>query len=161
MVIASCMPVDTVPFSIRAGTPPDADAIVRLIGLNVPSGELLPRSVDFVRSHADHFLVATQGGRIIGCVHLDEYAPSLAEVRSLAVAPEAQGLGIGSALVTGLERLATVRGYRTVFAVSNNEAFFLRMGYVVRHIPELDRERSAVSRYKGIFARDLGEGARR
>ena len=149
------MSVDASPYSIRAGTRRDADAIVRLIALNVPSGELLPRSPEFVASHADHFIVAIQGGRIIGCVHLDEYAPSLAEVRSLAVAPEAQGLGVGSALVAGLERLATVRGYRTVFAVSNNEEFFLRKGYRVRHIPELDRERSAVSRYKGIFAKDL------
>ena len=149
------MPVDAAPYSVRAGAPRDADAIVRLIGLNVPSGELLPRSTEFVASHADHFLVASRDGRIIGCVHLDEYAPSLAEVRSLAVSPEAQGLGVGSALVAGLERLARVRGYRTVFAVSNNEEFFLRRGYVVRHIPELDRERSSVSRYKGVFAKDL------
>ena len=33
--------------------------------------------------------------------------------------------------------------------------FFSRFGFAVRHIPELDRERSEVSRYKGVFAKDL------
>ena len=142
-------------FAVRRATAADAADIVALIELNVPSGELLPRSAHFVQLHADHFLVAERDGRIIGCVHLDEYAPSLAEVRSLAVAPEAQGVGAGAGLVDALERLARVRGYTTVFAVSNSGEFFRRLGYEERHIPELDRERSSVSRYKGVHAKDL------
>lgn len=143
------------PYTIRSATPADADAIVALIDLNVPSGELLPRTREFVQMHADHFIVAVAGGRVIGCVHLDEYAPSLAEVRSLAVSPAAQGMGVGVALVEGLERLARTRGYHTVFAVSNSGEFFRKRGYDERHIPELDRERSAVSKYKGVHAKDL------
>ena len=141
--------------TIRGATSDDADGIVALIDLNVPSGELLPRTPDFVRLHADHFLVAEREGRVVGCVHLDEYAPSLAEVRSLAVSPDAQGLGLGVKLVEGLERLALKRGYTTLFAVSNSGDFFRRRGYDERHIPELDRERSSVSRYKGVHAKDL------
>jgi amino-acid N-acetyltransferase len=147
-------------FIIRAAAADDAAAIVALIDLNVPSGELLPRTQAFVELHADHFLVAERDGRVIGCVHLDEYAPSLAEVRSLAVAPDAQGLGVGVGLTAALERLARVRGYATVFAVSNSGEFFRRRGYDERHIPELDRERSSVSRYKGVHAKDLTTPAR-
>lgn len=143
------------PFAVRTATAADAPAIVALIDLNVPSGELLPRSREFVEQHADHFLVAERGRDVIGCVHLDEYAPSLAEVRSLAVSPDAQGLGVGVALLAGLERLARVRGYATLFAVSNSGEFFRRRGFDERHIPELDRERSSVSRYKGVHAKDL------
>lgn len=143
-------------YVIRSATPADASRIVALIDLNVASGELLPRTEEFVAAHANHFLVASDHGRLIGCVHLDEYAPSLAEVRSLVVGPEAQGRGVGSALVAALERLARIRAYHTVFAVSNNEQFFTSRGYLPRHIPELDRERSAVSRYKGVYAKDLG-----
>jgi amino-acid N-acetyltransferase len=143
------------PFTVRSATAGDAADIVALIDLNVPSGELLARSRDFVQLHSDHFLVAEHGGRIVGCVHLDEYAPSLAEVRSLAVAPDAQGMGVGVGLVNALERLARIRGYTTVFAVSNSGEFFRRRGYDERHIPELDRERSSVSRYKGVHAKDL------
>jgi amino-acid N-acetyltransferase len=155
-------PSDAPPrFAVRRATAADAADIVALIELNVPSGELLPRSPDFVQLHSDHFLVAERDGRVIGCVHLDEYAPSLAEVRSLAVAPEAQGLGAGAGLVDALEQLARVRGYTTVFAVSNSGEFFRRLGYQERHIPELDRERSSVSRYKGVHAKDLTPSHRR
>lgn len=149
------MPAEHPAYAIRRATRADAATIVRLINLNVASGELLPRSEEFVASHATHFLVASEDGRLLGCVHLDEYAPSLAEIRSLVVTPEAQGRGVGVALVAALERLARARDYRTLFAVSNNEEFFRRRGYVARHIPELDRERSAVSKYKGVYAKDL------
>lgn len=146
---------DAFPVKVRSAAAADVEAIVALIDLNVPSGELLPRTADFVTLNADHFLVAERNGRVVGCVHLEEYAPSLAEVRSLAVSPDAQGAGVGVALVEALERLARVRGYTTLFAVSNSGDFFRRRGYAERHIPELDRERSSVSRYKGVHAKDV------
>lgn len=139
----------------RTATALDAPTIKALIDRYVPSGELLPRTEAFIREHAADFLVAVHHGRVVGCVHLDEYAPSLAEVRSLAVDPAYQGSGIGAALVEALERLARARGFRTLFAVSNTDAFFHRLGYVDRHIPELNRERSEVSRFKGVYAKDL------
>lgn len=149
-------PASRSPFTVRQANAADAAAIVALIELNVPSGELLPRSEEFVQLHADHFMVAERDGQVVGCAHLDEYAPSLAEIRSLAVAPDTQGSGIGAALVNALERLGRQRGYATLFAVSNSGPFFRRLGYEERHIPELDRERSAVSKYKGVHAKDLG-----
>jgi amino-acid N-acetyltransferase len=144
----------------RPATPSDAAAIEALIDLYVPSGTLLPRSAAFIASHAHDFIVAVPGSgddeTIVGCVHLDEYAPSLAEIRSLAVAPGNQGGGVGVALVTAAESLARKRSLATLFAVSNTGAFFERLGYEARHIPELDRERSAVSKFKGVYAKDLG-----
>ena len=140
---------------IRRATERDAPAIRALIDLYVADGTLLPRTEEFIAAHADHFIVAVRGGRVVGCVHLDEYAPSLAELRSLAVAPDAQGMGVGRSLVAAVEDLARRRGYRTVFAVSNDEEFFGKYGFFPRHIPELDRERSEVSKYKGVYAKDM------
>ncbi len=140
---------------IRGATPNDAIAIQKLIAQYVGDGTLLPRSESFIAMHAHHFLVAEVNGALIGCVHLDEYAPSLSELRSLAVDPAGQGKGVGRALVLATEQLALRRGCTTLFAVSNDEAFFNRFGFHARHIPELDRERSEVSRYKGVFAKDL------
>ena len=140
---------------IRGATANDAIAIQKLIAQYVGDGTLLPRSESFIAMHAHHFLVAEVNGALIGCVHLDEYAPSLSELRSLAVDPAGQGKGVGRALVLATERLALRRGCTTIFAVSNDEAFFNRFGFHARHIPELDRERSEVSRYKGVFAKDL------
>lgn len=141
---------------VRPARPLDAASIKALIDLYVPDGTLLPRTLEFIHEHLDDFLVATDDDVVLGCVHVDEYAPSLAEIRSLAVDPGAQGQGIGVSLVQAAEALAAVREYRTLFAVSDSESFFRARGYAPRHIPELDRERSEVSRYKGVYAKDVG-----
>ena len=133
----------------------DAWAIKALIDRYVASGTLLPRTLDFIKDYSHEFIVAVDGENIVGCVHLDEYAPSLAELRSLAVDPGYQGRGVGRLLVQATERLATARGYGTLFAVSNDEEFFKRFGFEKRHIPELDLERSEVSKFKGVHAKDL------
>jgi len=145
--------VDTV--RTRCAAAHDALAIRALIDTYVADGTLLPRTEAFITMNAHNFIVAEERGRVVGCVHLDEYAPSLSELRSLAVSPAGQGKGVGRALVLATEALARQRGTATLFAVSNDEAFFRRFGFEPRHIPELDRERSEVSRYKGVFAKDL------
>ena len=139
---------------IRRAHSNDAPAIRALIDRFTADGTLLPRTEAFIAQHCDHYLVAEIEGRVVGCVHLEEYAPSLAELRSLAVDRDAHGAGVGTALVHATLALARKRGYTTVFAVSNDEQYFARFGFAVRHIPELDRERSEVSRYKGVFATD-------
>jgi amino-acid N-acetyltransferase len=141
--------------SVRRAQVRDAKAISALIDLYVPDGTLLPRTPEFIAERIIDFLVADVGGRVVGCVHLDEYSPSLVEVRSLAVDPAHQGRGIGISLVKAAEDLARIREYSTVFAVSSNDEFFRARGYDIRHIPELDRERSEVSRYKGVYAKAL------
>ena len=139
----------------RRAKPHYALAIRSLIDRYVEDGTLLPRDESFIVAKSDDFIVAEENGKVLGCVHLDEYAPSLAELRSLAVDSAAQGRGVGRALVHATEELARRRGCATLFAVSNDESFFNRFGYAARHLPELDRERSEVSRYKGVYAKDL------
>lgn len=144
---------------IRTATANDAPRIRALIDLYVPNGTLLPRTEDFIAAQAHNFLVVetrTDGvDTVVGCAHLDEYSPSVAELRSLAVAPEAQGAGLGRALVSAVERLARKRDHMKLFAVSNDEAFFRKYAYEPEHVPELDRERSEVSRFKGVYVKTL------
>ncbi|MEP6692529.1 MAG: GNAT family N-acetyltransferase [Gemmatimonadaceae bacterium] len=152
----STMRRDTI---VRQARTSDVDDIVALIDLYVADGTLLARSREFIRERLGDFLVAVDGETILGCVHLEEYSPSIAEIRSLAVSPSAQGRGVGVSLVDHAEQLAVRREYRTLFAVSNSEAFFGARGFLPRHIPELDRERSEVSRYKAVSAKDIAERA--
>ena len=140
---------------IRKAVPGDAAAIQALIDQYVPSGTLLPRSLDFIHAHIEHYLVYDDHGALAGCVHLEEYSPSLAEIRSVAVDGRQQGRGIGPALVAEAERLARRRQCTTVFAVTDREEFFTSLGYRVTQIPELDRERSEVSKFKGVYAKDV------
>jgi amino-acid N-acetyltransferase len=143
------------PATVRRAAASDAARIASLIEQHVASGTLLPRAPEFIAERAIDYLVATLEGRVVGCVHLEEYSPSLAEVRSIVVDAPNQGRGIGAALVNAVERLARTREYRTLFAVSNNDAFFRSRGYLPREIPELSRERSEVTRFKGVYAKDL------
>jgi N-acetylglutamate synthase-like GNAT family acetyltransferase len=143
------------PAIIRRARTSDAAVISSLIQQHVASGTLLPRSPEFIAERAIDFLVATVDDRVVGCVHLEEYSPSLAEVRSIVVDAAHQGRGVGVALVNAVEKLARTREYGTLFAVTNNDAFFRRRGYLPREIPELSRERSEVTRFKGVYAKDL------
>lgn len=138
----------------------DAPAIRALIDENVASGALLPRTEEFIALNSESFIVVTEDDRILGCIHLEEYAPSIAEVRSVAVSADAQGRGVGNALMSAVEDLARRRQIHTLFAVTNSVKFFADRGYDERHIPELDRERSAVSRYKGVYAKTVAPGVR-
>ena len=145
---------------IRVAVPADVSRIRALIDGYVADGTLLPRTEAFIEANIEDFVVAVEGGgTVVGCAHLDEYSPSVAELRSLAVAPGWQGAGIGRALVNGIERLARKRDHALLFAVSNDEAFFARFGYAREHVPELDVERSEVSKYKGVYAKPLTPAA--
>lgn len=60
-----------------------------------------------------HYLVALDGGRVVGYAGLCDY-PDEAFVQTLAVAPGAQGWGLGSRLLTALLEEAVRRGQRAV-----------------------------------------------
>ena len=78
---------------------------------------------------ATSFLVASAGGRLVGCCALQIYSKRLAEVRSLAVHPDYQELGVASKLVEGCIRRAKERGVRELFAVTSQTSFFGRLGF--------------------------------
>ena len=108
----------------------DIDAIVALNNLFAPDGLTLTRSVDFVTAHLqDYQVVREPDGSVLGCVALDEYSPSLVELVSLAVAPHAQGRGIGRRLILAAEELARQRGYPEIFAISLADQLFMSAGF--------------------------------
>jgi len=134
----------------------DIPAIVTLNNLYAPDGLTLMRSEAFVTGHLqDYQVVRGRDGRIRGQVALDEYAPSLAEIVSLAVAPDQQGQGLGQCLITAAEHLARERGHKEIFAISLAEALFLRMGYTLTSI-EIYPEK--IARYKSISRSELSIG---
>ncbi|MDQ8151492.1 MAG: GNAT family N-acetyltransferase, partial [Gemmatimonadota bacterium] len=78
---------------------------------------------------ADYRVLRDANGGVIGCVALDEYSPSIAELISLAVDPDAQGVGHGRTLIAAAVELAKSRGYRELFAVSFSDELFLAAGF--------------------------------
>jgi amino-acid N-acetyltransferase len=74
------------------------------------------------------FFVAVVGGAVIGCCALDIYSQRIAEIRSLAVHPKYQKLGLGAKLVTRCLRQAQAKGISEVFAITGRPEFFGRLG---------------------------------
>ena len=91
---------------------------------------MLPRTLEQIASRIDNYVVAVDPvGRIVACAALEEYSPSLAEVSSVAVAPDHHGKGLGSQVVLGVERLAWARDIEELFAMSLTDEFFLALSY--------------------------------
>ena len=68
-------------------------------------------------------------GRLLGVVALESY-DAVALLRSLAVAPEARGSGLGQALVRFAEREAAARHIGRLYLLTNTAApFFAKLGY--------------------------------
>jgi amino-acid N-acetyltransferase len=115
---------------IRAARESEATEIARLNNIFAADHLMLRRTPEQVALAIDDFLVAVdERGRILGCGALKEYSPSIAEVAAIAVAPEAQGNGLGRDIVAAVETLAIKRGILHVFALTLQPAFFEAIGY--------------------------------
>lgn len=115
---------------IRAARESEATEIARLNNVFAADHLMLRRTPEQVALAIDDFLVAVdERGRILACGALKEYSPSVAEVAAIAVAPEAQGNGLGREVVAGVEALAVKRGILHVFALTLQPAFFEAIGY--------------------------------
>lgn len=134
----------------------DIAAIAALNNLFAPDGLTLHRSEAFVTNHLqDYQVVHDPDGTVLGCVALDEYSPSLVELVSLAVAPVAQGRGLGRRLIAAAEELARQRGYPELFAISLADGLFLSMGFQESSIVRYPEK---IARYQQISRSELSIG---
>lgn len=119
----------------------DAQAIHDLINLFAQRGDMLPRTMGEVYENLrDFFVVRDDSGRFLGCVALHIVWADLAEVKSLAVAEEAQARGVGSLLVNAALDEARRIGLERVFALTYRPAFFERLGFVQADVMTLPRK---------------------
>ena len=95
----------------------------------VDSGDLLPRTFDELEDLLETSFIARLDGVIVGCAALEIYSKKLCEIRSLAVDPSAQGLGIGKQLVAACVDLALQEGVYEIMAISVAEDFFKSCGF--------------------------------
>jgi len=115
--------------TIRKATSTDLTELSDFIKPFVAEGDLLPRTFDELEDLLGTFFVAHYDSRIVGCAALEIYSKKLCEIRSLAVAPNTQGLGIGKKLVTACVELAQEEGIYEIMAISAAEEFFKACGF--------------------------------
>lgn len=105
----------------RAG-PDDLPAILALLVQNA-----LPP--DGLADHLSSTLVARQAGRVTGSAALEVYGPA-ALLRSVAVAADQRGQGLGGQLTAVALDLAREAGVREVYLLTTTAAgFFPRFGF--------------------------------
>ena len=127
---------------IRPARVEDVDAMRELIDRYAADDRMLSRSREFLIEHIRDFFVAEQETLFAGCCALAVLTPDLAEVRSLAVRPDAGGRGIGKALVDACVDQARQLGLRRVFALTLVPEFFERCGFTLTSLGRLP-EKSA------------------
>ena len=124
---------------IRNATSFDVDAIYQLITENLVDGHLLPRPLNEIKSHVPNFFVATISNELVGCGELTALSERFAEIRSLVVAVQHRGVGVGQGLLGDLLRKARDQGFPEVCAFTHEARPFLKAGFsIVPHtwVPE-------------------------
>lgn len=137
----------------RAAAIGDAADVAGILAQFAEEGQLLPRSLGEIEAAIHDFVVIVDGNdRVLGCAALTEYSPSVAEVGAVAVSRDAQGRGLGSLAVRGVEAMARRRGIPELFAMSRATQFFDSLGYATT---SLDRFPEKVARYEALAARGV------
>jgi amino-acid N-acetyltransferase len=118
-------------YTIRPARTRDVPIIRKLIDSNVESGRLLSKATVTLYEDVQEFCVAelVDDGSLAGCGALHVMWEDLAEIRTVAVVPGYQGLGIGHAIVGELLARAHVLGVNRVFCLTFAVDFFVRHGF--------------------------------
>jgi len=117
------------PDMIRKAHMRDVKAIQALVNAFADAGRMLPVSLVDLYDRLRDFFVWEEDGRVLGVLALHFTWEGLAEVRSLAVADEAQGRGIARTLVErGLEEARQYDCTRA-FALTYVPDFFRKLGF--------------------------------
>lgn len=114
---------------IRKPYPNEASAIKRLMAVHAESGLLLQRDEEEIREAIKTFLIAELDKKIIGSVSGYGYDSGLFEIRSLVVAEEYGGYGVGSVLLKRLIAELKEKKARKIFALSYSPEFFRKNGF--------------------------------
>jgi len=117
-------------YTIRAARTRDVPVIRKLIDSNVESGRLLSKATVTLYEDIQEFCVAElYDAGLAGCGALHVMWEDLAEIRTVAVREDCQGLGIGHGIVDTLLQRARALEVARVFVLTFAVDFFTRHGF--------------------------------
>ncbi len=117
--------------TIRRAETRDVKTIAGLVAENVASGRVLRKATVTLYEDVQEFWVAERATdrEVVGCGALHVMWEDLAEIRTVAVRDDCQGLGIGHRLIEALLDSARDLGVRRVFVLTFATGFFARHGF--------------------------------
>jgi amino-acid N-acetyltransferase len=125
---------------IDKATMADAPQIQELVSSFAAIGEMLPRPLAEIYEHLRDFFVVREEGKVVGAAALHIMWEDLAEVRSLAVVQNNQEQGLGLLLVNACLEEARRLGIPLVFALTQQPAFFEKLGFRQTDMMSLPRK---------------------
>jgi amino-acid N-acetyltransferase len=116
---------------IRKARLQEIPEIFRMLSECAGRWNVLPRSLAELYSFVRDYFVYRENGQadILGVAALHVFWENLGEIRSVMVAPDHQGQGIGSRLVQGCLEEARALGLKQIFFLTDCIDFFRRFGF--------------------------------
>jgi amino-acid N-acetyltransferase len=114
---------------VRAATSDDISGIQVLLNHYAGMGDLLPRTKTDIIANLAHFRVIEHEANIIACGSLEHFTEELAEIRSLMVASDIKGGGLGRKIVANLIDIAKQRKVGRLMALTYVPDFFHKLGF--------------------------------
>lgn len=115
---------------IRPAKHADISKLAEFIVPFVEQKKILPRTSDELNELVETgFVAVEQNDKIVGFASLEIYSRKMAEIRSLVVAEERQGTGIGKKLVAACVQRAQQRNILEVMAITSSDEFFQNCGF--------------------------------
>jgi amino-acid N-acetyltransferase len=116
--------------AIRPARTSDVKVIRGLVDTYAPDRRLLSKATVSLYEDVPEFLIVEQDGEVVACGAVHVMWEDLGEVRTVAVAPDHRGKGVGSFLMTALLDRARALGVKRVFCLTFETQFFASHGFV-------------------------------
>ena len=114
---------------IRKAKIKDIKEIQKLINCFAKLDLMLPRSLNELFENLRDFWVIEENKKIIACAALHISWDDLVEIKSLAVAKNKQGKGLGKALLSACLNEAKQMGAKKIFVLTYKPQFFKKFGF--------------------------------
>jgi len=114
---------------VRDACERDVPAIHAVLASNAADTSLFQQSAAQIARAWGEFVVAEDGGAIVGCAEVHWHASTTAEILAVAVAAGAHRRGTGSALVAACIARARGRGATLIWLATAKPAYFARFGF--------------------------------
>jgi len=114
---------------IRPAKTADVKSIRELVDSYAAPGQMLSKETVTLYESVQEFIVAEEGGKVVGCGALHTLWEDLAEVRTVAVKKELQQQGIGHQILEAIIKRAREVGVSRIFCLTFQTEFFSRHGF--------------------------------